>query len=83
MPYVPQRMKIIEIKVSLVASLPQLVQLRRQLAAIKGLFFEHSPLLAQSIQCLNLLIHGPKMFENRGNAFLVSVIEFYRIRNAI
>ena len=83
MPYVPQRMKTIKINVSLVASLPQLVQLRRQLAAIKGLFFEHSPLLAQSIQCLNLLMHGPKMFENRGSAFLFSVIEFHRIRTTI
>ena len=64
MPYVSQRTKRIKVNVSLVAFLPQLVQLRRQLAVIKGLFFKHSPLLAQSIQCLNLLMQGPKMYEN-------------------
>lgn len=74
--FVSQRTTRIKVKVSLAAFLPQLVQLRRQLAVIKGLFFEHSPLLAQSIQCLNLLMQGPKMYENRG---LKNISEFYRI----
>ena len=45
------------------AALPQYVQLRRQLTVIKGLFFQHSPLLAQFTHSLNLLMQGPKMYE--------------------
>ena len=35
------------------------MQLRRQFAFMKSGFLLHSPLLAQSIQCWNLLMHGP------------------------
>ena len=66
MPYVSQGKKRTKFKVGIHAGLPQYVQLRRQLAVIKGLFFQHSPLLAQSIHSLNLLMQGPKMYENIG-----------------